>query len=405
MLEDLQRVADVLAKRLDRAVAIDDVNFRLIVYTSHVGLVDPVRTQVILTRQAPPEAAAYVRSFPIRDSQGPVRIPGNTELALLPRVSVPIRCKGYHFGWLWLIDPTESVSDAELELACAAADEAGLFFYWDRISREYLDSRARELVRDLLADALDVRELAAQELIDGGHFTSNSGVVVLVLRLLGTVPDPEEARLALAAALDKGVGLLPPRESLRLVRPDHALLLTRQTQLDREPKLADNLHAIALDAVAGMGVDVVVGVGTAAPRLADAAASYRDALLATRVGEVVPMFRPVARFDELGVYAMLAGLPLAELEHLVHPGIARLRAIDPDLPATLELFLDRAGDTRAVADVLGLHRSTVYYRLKRIEEVTGADLADGEDRLALHLSLKIAKLTPRPDGSENLRAE
>jgi sugar diacid utilization regulator len=157
-----------------------------------------------------------------------------------------------------------------------------------------------------------------------------------------------------------------------------------------------------------MSVDVVVGVGTRAPRLADARASYRNAVLATRVGEVVPMFRPVARFDELGVYAMLAGLPLQDLEHLVHPGIARLKTIDPDLPVTLELFLDRAGDTRAVADVLDLHRSTVYYRLKRIEEVTGADLANGEDRLALHLSLKIAKLTAREEASssedENVRA-
>jgi hypothetical protein len=395
MIEDLQRVADVLAKRLDRAVAIDDLNFRLIVYTSHVGVVDPVRTTVVLTRQAPADAVTYVRSFPIRDATGPVRIPGNDDLELLPRVCIPIRCKGFHFGWLWLIDPNESVTDEELERATAAADEAGLFFYWDRISKEYLDSRERELLRDLLAEASDVRELAAQELIDGNHFTSNSGVVVLVLRLV----DPshrtqsEDTRMALSGALDSVVGLLPPKESLRLVRPDHGLLLTRQAQLDRNRTLPTELHRLGAKSLGRADLDLIVGVGTNARRLADTRDSYRDALLATRVAEVVPMYRPIARFADLGVYAMLAALPLADLNaNLIHPGIAKLAEIDPDLPATLELFLDRAGDTRAVADLLHLHRSTIYYRLKRIEEVAGVNLENGEDRLALHLSLKIAKL-------------
>ena len=39
-----------------------------------------------------------------------------------------------------------------------------------------------------------------------------------------------------------------------------------------------------------------------------------------------------------------------------------------------------------------LHRTSLYYRLQRVEELAGTDLKDGGERLALHLSLKLARL-------------
>jgi DNA-binding PucR family transcriptional regulator len=40
-----------------------------------------------------------------------------------------------------------------------------------------------------------------------------------------------------------------------------------------------------------------------------------------------------------------------------------------------------------------VHRATVYSRIHRVEEITGVSLDDGESRLALHLSIKLARLT------------
>jgi DNA-binding PucR family transcriptional regulator len=42
------------------------------------------------------------------------------------------------------------------------------------------------------------------------------------------------------------------------------------------------------------------------------------------------------------------------------------------------------------AAALNVHRQTVYYRVQRIEQVTGLDLARGDDRLVLHLGLTLA---------------
>ncbi|WP_262380136.1 PucR family transcriptional regulator [Nonomuraea sp. PA05] len=64
---------------------------------------------------------------------------------------------------------------------------------------------------------------------------------------------------------------------------------------------------------------------------------------------------------------------------------------------TLEAFLDNAGDVQLTAEQMFVHRTTLYYRLQRIEELTGVQLASGEDRLAFHLGLKVARLLGRLD--------
>jgi DNA-binding PucR family transcriptional regulator len=56
------------------------------------------------------------------------------------------------------------------------------------------------------------------------------------------------------------------------------------------------------------------------------------------------------------------------------------------------VFLDHAGQAGRTAAELGIHRQTLYYRLSRVEKLTGLSLTDGEDRLLLHMALKGARL-------------
>lgn len=63
-----------------------------------------------------------------------------------------------------------------------------------------------------------------------------------------------------------------------------------------------------------------------------------------------------------------------------------------ELSHTAEVFLDCAGQASRTAAALGIHRQTLYYRLSRIQQITGLDLNDGEDRLLLHMAVKRARL-------------
>lgn len=397
MSEDLQRVVDALARQLGRAVAVDDVHFRLLAYSAQASLIDDMRARVVLTREAPPEAVAWLRRFRLPRAEGPVRLPGSVELDLLPRVAIPIRFQGVQFGYLWLIDAEEPVDDDGLALAAASADEAAEVLFRERALGELHDARVGEFLRDLLSDDHLARTLAADGLVESGLFAARGGVVAIVVAPL-PVPGQEVDegdRLALGAALRAAALGMPFRESMFLVRPSHGLLVVTQRAMERAPRLTDELCSASVQRLgrAERWRTVVAGVGRPTARLADAATSYQQALDAIRVADVIPMFRPVARHDALGIYALLAAQPSGQLRSLgVAQAITALLDADPALLGTAETFLDRAGDSRAVAEHLGVHRATIYHRLRRIEEIAGFDLGNGEHRLILHLGIKAARL-------------
>jgi hypothetical protein len=128
-----------------------------------------------------------------------------------------------------------------------------------------------------------------------------------------------------------------------------------------------------------------LALGASAPRerLEDAPAALREAELAASVrgrGRVV-------RWERLGALQLLA--PLAGAP--VPDALARLLPY-PELVGTLAAYLDRAGDAQAAAAALFVHRTTLYHRLRRIERIAGVDLRDGDDRLLLHMALRLRAL-------------
>ncbi|WP_219467082.1 PucR family transcriptional regulator, partial [Nonomuraea rhizosphaerae] len=127
--------------------------------------------------------------------------------------------------------------------------------------------------------------------------------------------------------------------------------------------------------------------------LAEAAGSYAEARHAAEVAARVPGLGRSAEWARLGVYRMLTHLP----HHELHPGLAELLGDDQHLALleTLETYLDLAGSAVAASRALRLHRTSLYYRLQRVEELARTDLKDGGERLALHLSLKLARLSGR----------
>jgi len=85
--------------------------------------------------------------------------------------------------------------------------------------------------------------------------------------------------------------------------------------------------------------------------------------------------------------------------HLIIPSTARallepLLGGRPDVRrehlATLRAILD-GGGLAGAAGALGVHRNTVAYRIGRIEDLTGWDLADPELRLVLSVALRFVQ--------------
>ncbi|MEE1756893.1 PucR family transcriptional regulator [Streptomyces sp. SP18CS02] len=67
-----------------------------------------------------------------------------------------------------------------------------------------------------------------------------------------------------------------------------------------------------------------------------------------------------------------------------------------DLVASLRAWLSRHGQWDAAAADLGVHRHTLRYRMRRVEEILGRSLDDPDARMELWLALKATGDTPRP---------
>ncbi|MFE6777426.1 helix-turn-helix domain-containing protein [Streptomyces sp. NPDC057702] len=132
------------------------------------------------------------------------------------------------------------------------------------------------------------------------------------------------------------------------------------------------------------------GVSDVRRELTELPAAWREALAAARAARADERFGPVVNWADVGPYRLLTGLPSTDPDPAVRPLLEHGHA---ELARTAEEFLDRAGQAGRTAQALGIHRQTLYYRLSRVEQLTGLDLDAGEDRLLLHMALKKARLT------------
>jgi purine catabolism regulator len=104
---------------------------------------------------------------------------------------------------------------------------------------------------------------------------------------------------------------------------------------------------------------------------------------------------------DLGIYRLLYPLWQSDgMETFAHEVLGGLVAYDEKrgggLVQTLEAYLDLGGGMQEIADRLFIHRNSLIYRLRRIEELTGRMLADPHDRLLLHLALKVRQMPAPP---------
>lgn len=359
----LQPAVDDLANRVGRPVLLEDHAQRVLAYSEQNGPMDDVRRDTILRRHTVHAVRTLFRAAGIFESRGPLRIPGTD--AVLPRVCVPVRHRDRLLGFLWLIDDPV-MSTADLALAAGSAADLALTLLHDVLAAGLTTQRELEAVAGVL---LGDDPTGAQVLVDEGGFPPLP-VTVLVVR--GELPRDALEQGLLAARLKF--------TARHLMRHDHGVLLC-----------AGRVHPEELPAL--FAGPVSVGAGDPRPTLSQAAASYAEALHAAEVAARVPGAGPVATWASLGVYRMLCHVPA----DAGHAGVAALLSTPENAPLlkTLETYLDLAGSVAETSKALRLHRTSLYYRLQRIETLTGATLKNGNERLALHLSLKLARLHGR----------
>ncbi|MEX1907471.1 helix-turn-helix domain-containing protein [Janibacter sp. Y6] len=376
---DVQDVVDEVSGLLEAPVTLEDRRFRLLAFAAQPDAADPVRTETILGRGASAQTREWFEGFGIAHARGPVRIPANPERGTHPRLCLPAWGRGVVQGYLWAIEPDGVQINAErVHEAEVLAEQAG-----EIIARLVVTRRETgRLVHELLDATRSTEDAAARALAhDLGVDPATRAVVAIVARRGGAVV-PEHLQ---------GWGGLPRR--VGVADRDSRSVLVVPVPQERARAEAQAVVEQAVRAVSRHlpADELVVGVGDPAP-LAEATRSWeqaRAAVAAIGQGSTGPVS---AWWSDLGVRRLLGGPAAAEVvSAALTPGVrSLLDAGDPDLVRTARTYLDAAGSVAVTARTLGLHRQSVYARLSRVERVTGLSLADGRDRLELHLGLTLA---------------
>ena len=267
----------------------------------------------------------------------------------------------------------------------------------ERASREAVGAFLQQVLArgfagraDLLARA---QELAIEGLDEGGS--------ILVARAHAHVATDDGWRVRVLATAERGARAACPRavaalrERAETVGAEVVVVLPG-ADAETAARTAD---ALVRELTAGLpGHTFAVGRSrvTDDPLLLDKAGN--EALLAANVAEG-DSDHPVLAFDDTGAYRLLLTAMSedpAELQRFYAETVEPLVAYDEqyatDLVQTVDAFLDADGNVAGTAARLFTHRHTIRYRLERVRELSGLDVASTDGREKLSLGLKAMRV-------------
>jgi sugar diacid utilization regulator len=149
----------------------------------------------------------------------------------------------------------------------------------------------------------------------------------------------------------------------------------------------------AIETDLGSGSVCRIGVSSPCNRPDDFPRAQGQAQLALKMQTSTNSPKQVTVFEDLGVYQLLAEIAdIGSVEGFVQRWLGALLDYDAgkngQLVETLTAYLESGGSYDATARAISTHRSTLRYRLQRVREITGYDLADPDTRFNLQLATR-----------------
>ncbi|MFE9172902.1 PucR family transcriptional regulator [Streptomyces kebangsaanensis] len=303
---------------------------------------------------------------------GPVRIKD--------RLIALVRPHGEILGVLALVDAREEADEHTVLALGHAATSLALELAHLRNLAEVELRLHRELADDLLAGTDEASAYARSEAV--GHDLHRSHYIVVVQWSNRT------ADVAFAQTVSRAASAVGMR-SLLTRRSDHVVLIA-----DDRPHARALYEALARETGTRSGT---IGVSAPCDSVDDIPRRYQEAQRALEVRHHCRERYGTSFFDELGLYRILEpGSDYRELETFVQEWLGQL--IDYDsrhhatMVETLSRYFDCGGNYDETAESLAIHRSTLRYRLQRIRDISGNDLANVEDRLNLQVATRVWKI-------------
>ena len=393
----LQDVAHELCALLRRPVEIDDLSFAVLAEaTGPGGAIDESRRGAIREGRSSPRLLDYLRRKGVlsqaRSTLSVQRVDVSEETRALgmtmARILMPIVVARRVYGYVWIIAGERDLEPLDFHAIEHAATVAALILFRNQTTNQAEERMEQHVLSRLLAE--DLRpDSALREQLARFHLRLEAPHVVIVMDI-GAADLRTVELSARNAARHENLPCVVGERSGRVV----ALLESARREQ------VDHFCAFLLESLGPFGApDAPVRLGVSALQEASGSLNreYERALEALALLPALGDDRRVARFEELGLLHWLHALPPQMLAENAFSGrLARLvehdRTHEGQLTQTLEVFLECEGNGVRAAERLYIHRHTLKYRLRRIEEICDVDLSDSLTKLNLRAALLLRRV-------------
>ncbi|MGH4035362.1 PucR family transcriptional regulator [Actinomycetota bacterium Odt1-20B] len=245
--------------------------------------------------------------------------------------------------------------------------------------------------RLVVAEAVPASSAVARGLGDASpesEATPTASAALAAADALGGDPLTALADVVEAAAARAGESLLvvPYGERLVLLVVDAG---TAARAVVEYAQALEAARASAPEQAAGDDAELIMGLSAPSGPIA-AATAYKQAVQALSVAR--RRGRALVEHEELAAGSVLPLLADDAVRAFADGLLRALHEHDAtgrgDLVASLRAWLSRHGQWDAAAADLGVHRHTLRYRMRRVEEILGRSLDDPDVRMELWLALK-----------------
>ena len=376
---DLKALAVTLAGLVGQSISIENERFESLA-AHNIAAIDEARRYTLSEGYTDPRLinALEERGIlgQIRRTLRPVHIPQMVDVGLeMERILAPIVVHSTIYGYVWIIADDRPISELDALAIESGATIAALML----LHQEALQSAEASLKGGLLAQLIEGESgkqavLADQALRYGVDL--NEPFVLLMI-------EQQDRGSQKLLQLYRRVNRLSSNWRVIVGQFAGEVLILAQASLDLTA-LTESIHT--------QGGNVRVSVSSVVQgEVASAYAQCRDALvIAGRLSDPAS----TVYFNQLGYLHTLYRAGAEALGSNPHvPALRRLSdEQQTDLFHTLEVYLDAGGNGVQTADLLSIHRSTLNYRLARIEEIGGVKLSDPLARTNLQIALKLLRL-------------
>jgi purine catabolism regulator len=385
----LQDVATRLADLLGHSISIETDRFEAIA-TENIAEVDEARRYTQLHGRTDPRLVTALEQQDIlpeiRQTLRPRYLEAMPDVGLeMERILAPIVVYGEIYGYMWIIADVHAVSDIDMMAIESGSTVAALMMLHQESVQSAEASLKGSLLSRLIQGDGDHETILVDQSLRYGVDVRSPYVMMLI-----ECNDPG-SRLP---RLYRAVNQMLASEGWSAVAGQFAgqiVVLAQKT--DKLRLLATHIRERSMFST-GCGGRTRIGVSGVQQGAEHVKQAYEQCQDVLHISRRLNPDDPVVYFDELGYLHTLYHAGRDTLEGNASVPVLR-RLLDEkqaDLFRTLEAYLDAGANGVVTAENLHIHRSTLNYRLQRINQICDIDLQDPTSRMNLQVALKLMRL-------------